>query len=99
MKKQTIFKIKDEIAFRKAADGTTTIVSPATDKILTINVAATEIWEMLDGVSSAGVIAEKFASIHANEEGFPGKERAQDDALKIIEQFLNKKLIKIISGS
>jgi len=91
----SIFRIKDEVAFRKANDGTMTIVSPVTDKITTINATATEIWEMIDGNKSVAVIIDQFLENHSGDNNFPGKETVGKDVKEIIEMFLNRLLIEI----
>lgn len=91
----TIFRIRNEVAFRKAADGTLTIVSPVTDKITTVNSAASEIWDMIDGKMNAGEIVEKFINTHKDDNGFPGHKDAERDVFAIINDFFNRELIEI----
>lgn len=91
-----IYKIKDEVAFRKAADGTMTIVSPVTDKIITINTSATEIWEVIDGKLNMDEIMERFISKHRDDADFPGESQAEHDAEVILEEFLKRELIEEI---
>jgi hypothetical protein len=91
----TVFRIKDEIAFRKANDGTMTIVSPVTDKIITINATATEIWEMIDGQKSVSEIVGSFIQIHSKDNGFPGSDEARSDVISIVDDFFNRKLIEM----
>jgi len=95
LKSDTIFRIRNEVAFRKANDGTLTIVSPVTDKITTVNATASEIWDMIDGKMSAGEIAEKFIQTHKDDNGFPGEKEAKNDVFAIISDFLNRELIEI----
>jgi hypothetical protein len=92
---ETVFRIRDEVAFRKAGDGTLTIVSPVTDKITTINSAAAEIFEMIDGKKSVSEIAGNFIQTHSSDNGFPGSDEAQSDVISIVDDFLNRELIEI----
>ena len=91
-----VFRLRDEIAFRKSDDGTMTIVSPVTDKIITINSTATEIWEMIDGQASVGAIADKFVVAHREENDFPGEKVVIEDVFEIIVELLNKELLEVV---
>jgi hypothetical protein len=88
--------IKDEVAYRKAADGTMTIVSPVTDKIITINTSATEVWEMIDGKLNMDEIKEQFISKHKDDADFPGETQAEHDIDVILEEFFKRELIEEI---
>lgn len=94
--RKNIYRIKDEVAFRKAADGAMTIVSPVTDKIITINASATEIWEMIDGKLNMDELKDKFISKHRDDADFPGEIQAEHDAELILEEFLKRELIEKI---
>jgi len=94
--RENVYRIKDEIAYRKAADGTMTIVSPVTDKIITINTSATEVWEMIDGKRNMDEIKEQFISKHRDDADFPGETEAEHDTEVILEEFLKRELIEEI---
>ena len=91
-----VFKIRNEVAFRKAGDGTMTIVSPVTDKIITINSAACEIWEMLDGKKTVSEIISIFGDRHRTDNDFPGEKQVAEDVVDIIDSFFNKELIELV---
>ncbi|HPA57359.1 MAG TPA: PqqD family protein [bacterium] len=95
MKSDTIFRIMNEVAFRKANDGTLTIVSPVTDKITTVNGTASEIWYMIDGKIDVGTIVDKFIQAHKEDNGFPGEKVAKNDVFAIMNDFLHRELIEI----
>lgn len=96
MNSNDIFKIKDEIAFRKSCDRTLTIVHPLTDKIITINETAAEIWQLFDGRKNLAEIVDCFIKSHEKDCELPSVEVLRRDVLEIIESFLNKDLIEII---
>lgn len=89
-----IYKIKEEIAFRKADDGTLTIVSPVTDKIVTINAAAAQLWDLIDGERTVEKISEIFSEMHKDDLDFPGDEEALKDVIEIFGEFLEKEFIE-----
>ena len=91
-----IFRIRDEVAFRKAEDGTMTIVSPVTDKIITINSSACEIWEMVDGKRTVSEIIERFISFHSNDKGLPSEKEIAEDVTDIVDDFFKRELIELI---
>ena len=93
---RTILKIKEEVAYRKADDGTMTIVSPITDKIITVNASATELWELIDGNTDVDRITEIFISRHKEDKDFPGDSEAAEHVSEIIGEFLKRKLIERI---
>lgn len=95
MKSNTIFRIRNEVAFRKANDGTLTIVSPVTDKITTVNGTASEIWYMIDGKIDVGAIVQKFIQMHKHDNGFPGDNEVKNDVFAIIDDFFKRELIEI----
>lgn len=92
MIKQKKYTIKKEIAFRKMKDETVTIVSPLTDKIITINPVAGMIWEKLDGENTVSEVAKYIKSV------FPENNLSYEDVLadtvEIIEDFLSRELIE-----
>jgi len=92
-----VFKIRDEVAFRKAEDGTMTIVSPVTDKIITVNPTATEIWEMIDGKKSVSQIIELFLKEHSEDKNFPGKKQLTEDVTDMIDNFFARTLTELIN--
>ena len=94
---KAVLRIRDEVAFRKADDGTMTIVSPVTDKIVTINAAAAELWDLIDGKSNMDEIAGEFISRHREDENFPGEGEAANHVNEILEQFLKKEFIEQIA--
>ena len=95
MDKNRILKIKNEVAARRSFDGTLVAVSPETDKILTLNESAAELWALIDGKRNLTEIITLFA---ANFEASSLEELAQieKDVLEIIDKFLEKKLVEII---
>lgn len=95
LKSDTVFRIRNEVAFRKANDGTLTIVSPVTDKITTVNSTASEIWDLIDGKTSIEIIAEKFMLAHRDDSSFPGEKEVRSDVYAIINDFFNRELIEI----
>lgn len=94
MELNTVFMIRKEVAFRKASDGTLTIVSPVTDKITTINSSAAVIWDLIDGKKDLQALINEFITIHKNENSYPGDEGAKCDIIEIIEHFFNRNLIE-----
>ena len=91
-----VFRIKEEVAYRKADDGTMTIVSPITDKIITVNTSATELWELFDGNTDVGEITEIFISRHKDDKDFPGDSEVAEHISEIIEEFIKRELIERI---
>lgn len=91
-----ILKIKDEIAYRKADNGTMTIVSPVTDKIVTINPTASELWELVNGERDAEEISKIFLDEHRKDENFPGDDAVSLHVKEILEEFLKKEFIEQI---
>lgn len=93
MEKNAVCKIRDEVAFRKSSDGTLTAVSPVSDKIVTLNRAAADIWGLIDGKRTVdGIIAAFMAEFDPS--SLPPKSHVESDVIEIIEQFLNKELIE-----
>lgn len=92
---ETVFKIRDEVAFRKLSDGSLTIVSPVTDKMISLNSTAAEIWEMIDGKKSVKEIADNFYFSHADDTMIHAIKK---DAFEIIETFVSKELLEIINN-
>ncbi len=91
-----VFKIRNEVAYRKSSDGNMTIVSPVTDKITTINLTATEIWEMIDGHKNVSEIIEQFYSTHSKDSNLPPKDMVGEDVLEILNSFLEKQLVELV---
>jgi len=91
-----VFRIRDEVAFRKADDGTMTIVSPVTDKIITINSTACEIWEMVDGKKPVSEIISIFGNRHRTDNDFPGEKQVAEDVVDIIDSFFNRELTELV---
>ncbi len=92
-----VFKIRDEVAFRKANDGTMTIVSPVTDKIITVNPTATEIWEMIDGEKTVSQIINFFSEAHSDDNDFPGQKQVSEDVTDMIDNFFARELTELVS--
>jgi len=88
-----MYKIREEIAWRKMKDGTTTIVSPLTDKIITINGSASVIWEMLDGNNSIENIADKILTTYEIDDENPS-ESVFNDVEEIVASFIERDLIE-----
>jgi len=89
-----VFRIRDEVAFRKTADGSLTIVSPVTDKIVTVNESACEVWELIDGKQNVNEIAETFVSNHKDDKDFPGEKEGLEHVAQILEEFLKREFIE-----
>ncbi len=85
--------IRTEIAWRKMKDGTITIVSPITDKIITINRTAALVWEMLDGTKTVEEIAESVAGKFCDDPDLD-KQIIFNDVKEIIEAFDERGLLE-----
>ena len=95
MEKNCILKIKGDVAYRRSFDGTLVAVSPESDKILTLNESAAELWSLIDGKRSIAEIIAIF------KDSFDFKDEAEsalveNDVLEIIDKFLEKQLVEII---
>ncbi len=90
-----VFRVRDEVAFRKAEDGTMTIVSPVTDKIITVNPTATEIWEMIDGEKTVSEIISLFEKVHSEDKDFPGQKQIAEDVTVMVDSFFHRELIEL----
>ncbi|MFO7735336.1 MAG: PqqD family protein [bacterium] len=86
------YSIKKEIAFRKMKDETVTIVSPLTDKIITVNPVAGMIWEKLDGTNTVSEVAKYIQGVFS--ENDLSYEDVLADTVEIIEDFLSRELIE-----
>ncbi|HNW82938.1 MAG TPA: PqqD family protein [bacterium] len=95
---KSIFRIRDEVAFRKLSDGSVTIVSPVTDKMISINSSAAEIWEIIDGGNSLKQITDCFYLSHGKDAGSPSFEELKQDVVEIVKAFFDKDLIELING-
>lgn len=95
---KTVLRIRNEVAFRKLSDGTITIVSPVTDKMISINSSAAEIWELINGSNSVVKIKNMFFSSHSGDLGIPSNEKVKDHVFEIIKMFFDKNLIEIINS-
>ena len=91
--KEKIFKVKEEIAWRKMKDGTLTIVSPITDKIISINETAGIIWEMLDGEKKVSDIADEMHKMFS-ENNDVSREVILSDVIEIISDFVERELLE-----
>ena len=96
--KNSVIKIKAEIAFRKLADGSVTIISPVTDKMISINQSAAEIWNMIDGANSLKNITDRFIFLHENDAGAPSAEEIEKDVADIIKSFFERNLLEKINN-
>lgn len=92
---KSVFRIRDEVAFRKLSDGSITIVSPVTDKMISINSAAAEIWETIDGVKSLKQITDCFYFTHGKDLGSPSFEKLKNDVFEIVKAFFDRDLIEL----
>lgn len=95
MKKDCILKIKDEVAFRRSFDGTLVAVSPESDKIVTLNESAAELWSLIDGKRTVTEIIALFAA-HYEAATLDELTQIGNDVLEIVDKFLEKRLIEII---
>lgn len=95
MEKDCILKIKNDVAFRRSFDGTLVAVSPETDKILTLNESAAELWSLIDGKRTLAEIVTLFAA-HFEAASLEELAQIESDVLEIIGKFLEKQLIEII---
>ena len=95
MDKESILKIKDEVAARRSFDGTLVAVSPESDKIVTLNESAAFLWSLIDGKRTLGEILTLFAA-HFEAESFDELTQIESDVIEIIDKFLEKKLVEII---
>lgn len=95
MEKNRILKIRDEVAFRRSFDGTLVAVSPESDKIVTLNESAAELWALIDGKRNIAEIIVLFAA-HFDAESLDELARIENDVFEIVDKFLEKKLIGII---
>jgi hypothetical protein len=73
-------------------------VSPVTDKMISINSAAAEIWEMIDGAKSLKQVTDRFYFSHGKDAGSPSFEKLKQDVLEIVEAFFDRDLIELING-
>jgi len=92
--KKKIFRIRDEVAFRKTVDGSLTIVSPVTDKIVTVNKTASEVWELVDGEQDVDKIVQVFVSRHRDDDDFPGESEGGEHVVQILEELLKREFIE-----
>ncbi|MBP5201283.1 PqqD family protein [bacterium] len=95
MEKDCILKIKNDVAFRRSFDGTLVAVSPETDKILTLNESAAELWSLIDGKRTLTEIITLFAA-HFETASLDELVQIESDVLEIIGKFLEKQLVEII---
>ena len=95
MEKDCILKIKNDVAFRRSFDGTLVAVSPETDKILTLNESAAELWALIDGKRTLSEIITLFAA-RFEAASLEELARIEKDVLEIIGKFLEKQLVEII---
>ncbi|HOW52003.1 MAG TPA: PqqD family protein [bacterium] len=90
-----VYRIRDEIAWRKMKDGTVTIVSPLVEKIISINATAGIIWELLDGKRNVAAVVdglyEKFG-------GSDGVDRAtlERDTHEMLRDLIDRQLVEQI---
>ena len=95
MDKNRILKIKDEVAARRSFDGTLVAVSPESDKIVTLNESAAELWALIDGKRTLTEIIVLFAA-HFDVESLDELSQIEKDVLEIVDKFLEKQLVEII---
>lgn len=95
---KSVFRIRDEVAFRKLSDGSVTIVSPVTDKMISINSTAAEIWETIDGKKSLKQITDRFYFSHGKDAGSPSIEKLKQDVFEVVIAFFDRDLIELING-
>jgi hypothetical protein len=95
MEKDCILKIKNDVAFRRSFDGTLVAVSPETDKILTLNESAAELWSLIDGKRTLTEIITLFAA-RFEAASLDELVQIESDVLEIIGKFLEKQLVEII---
>lgn len=96
--KNSVMKIRKEVAFRKLADGSVTIISPVTDKMISINRSAAEVWHMIDGLNSLENITERFIFLHGKDAGAPSVEEIEKDVMEIVKSFFERALIEEINN-
>lgn len=95
MDKDCILKIKNDVAFRRSFDGTLVAVSPESDKIITLNESAAELWSLIDGKRDITEIITLFAA-HFGAETLDEISQIEKDAVEIVGKFLEKQLVEII---
>lgn len=95
MEKDCILKIKNEVAFRHSFDGTLVAVSPESDKVVTLNESAAEFWSLIDGKRTIKEIIVLFAT-RFEVETLDEFSVIENDAIEIVEKFLEKQLVEII---
>ncbi len=97
MEKDCILKIKNDVAFRRSFDGTLVAVSPESDKIVTLNESAAELWSLIDGKRTVTGIIALFAAQY-EVETLDELTRIGNDVLDILDKFLEKQLVEIIDA-
>lgn len=95
MEKDKVLKIKDDVACRRSFDGTLVAVSPESDKVVTLNESAAELWSLIDGKRTVKEIIVLFAA-RFEVETLDEFSVIENDVIEIVEKFLEKQLVEII---
>jgi hypothetical protein len=83
-----IFVKNDDIAFR-VVDAEAVLVSPREGEVRILNATAARIWELIDGINTAGFIAQKIAEEYAVDMA-----EARNDTGAFLLELANRGLIK-----
>jgi hypothetical protein len=97
MKLNDCFKIKSEIAWRKAEDETVVIVSPITETIYTLNKTAGMVWEILETQKTVENVVQYIYNLFKDNNKVDLNE-IKDDVFEIIEDFDQRKLLDKIDN-
>ncbi len=89
-----VYRVRDEIAWRKMKDGTVTIVSPLVEKIISINATAGIIWELFDGKRTVAAIVDALYEKFSAE----GVDRGtlESDTHEILRDLIDRQLVEQI---
>lgn len=90
-----VYRVRDEIAWRKMKDGTVTIVSPLVEKIISINATAGIIWELLDGKRTVAAIID---ALQERFKGETGVDRVvlERDTHEMLRDLIDRQLVEQI---
>ncbi len=90
-----VYRVREEIAWRKMKDGTVTIVSPLVEKIISINTTAGVIWELLDGKRTVAAVID---SLYEKFKGEEGVDRAvlERDTHEMLRDLIDRQLVEQI---
>ena len=85
---ETIYVKNDDVAFR-IVDAEAVLVSPREGEVRILNATAARIWELIDGINTAGYIAQKIAEEYAVDMA-----GARNDTGAFLLELANRGLIK-----